>query len=163
MGREASASLDEDLDPLADGLPADGADGEGCAAVRAGAVAALEHQFDLVVDADRAGDALFHLPVAVLQLLHELPLVGGFRAGAALHLGAVLFQFFGYCHLTFDALLHPPGAFFTHNTVLAGEEMDEQGQLRADQALCGHRHARDTKVGHGVGGGVHPAKAAGDG
>lgn len=89
MGREASASLDEDLDPLADGLPADGADGEGCAAVRAGAVAALEHQFDLVVDADRAGDALFHLPVAVLQLLHELPLVGGFRAGAALHLGAV--------------------------------------------------------------------------
>lgn len=22
-----------------------------------------------------------------------------------------LFQFFGYCHLTFDALLHPPGAF----------------------------------------------------
>lgn len=52
---------------------------------------------------------------------------------------------------------------FTHNTVLAGEEMDEQGQLRADQALCGDRHARDTKVGHGVGGGVHPAKAAGDG
>lgn len=55
------------------------------------------------------------------------------------------------------------GLTFTHNTVLAGEEMDEQGQLRADQALCGHRHARDTKVGHGVGGGVHPAKAAGDG
>lgn len=23
-----------------------------------------------------------------------------------------LFQFFGYCHLTFDALLHSPGAFY---------------------------------------------------
>lgn len=55
------------------------------------------------------------------------------------------------------------GLTFTHNTVLAWEEMDEQGQLRADQALCGHCHAGDTEVGHGVGRGVHTAKAAGDG
>lgn len=89
MGREASISLDKDLDPLLDSLPADGADGKGCAAVWARAVSALEDQFDLVIEANRAGDALFHLPVAVLQLLHELPLICGFRAGAALHLGAV--------------------------------------------------------------------------
>lgn len=88
-GREASVSLDEDLNPLADSLPADGADSEGCAAVWARAMSTLEYQFDLVIDANRAGDALFHLPVAVLQLLHELPLVCGFRAWAALYLGAV--------------------------------------------------------------------------
>lgn len=129
MGREASVSLDEDLNPLPDRLPADGADSEGCAAVWARAMSTLEDQFDLVIDANGAGDALLHLSVAVLQLLHELSLICGFRAWAALHLGAVLFQFFGYCHLTFDALLHSPGAFFTHNTVLAREEMDEQGQL----------------------------------
>lgn len=55
------------------------------------------------------------------------------------------------------------GLTFTHNTVLAWEEMNEQGQLWADQALCGDCHTRDAKVGHCVGGGVHTAKAAGDG
>jgi len=89
MGREASISLDKDRNPLPDSLPADGADSEGCAAVWARAMSTLEDQFDLVINANRAGDALFHLPVAVLQLLHELLLICGFRAGAALHLGAV--------------------------------------------------------------------------
>lgn len=88
-GREASVSLDKDLDPLPDSLPADGADSEGCAAVWARAMSTLEDQFDLVVDADGAGDALLHLPVAALQLLHQFPLICGFRARAALHLGAV--------------------------------------------------------------------------
>lgn len=55
---------DEELDPFADGLPADGAGFESGTAVDAGGVAALEHQLDLVVDADGAGDALLHLPVA---------------------------------------------------------------------------------------------------
>lgn len=41
--------------------------------------------------------------------------------------------------------------------------MDEQGQLWADQALCGDCHTWDTKVGHCVGSGMHAAKAAGDG
>lgn len=89
MGREASISLDKDLNPLPDSLPADGADSKGCTAVWARAMSTLEDQFDLVVDANGAGDALFHLPVAVLQLLHQLPLICGFRARAALHLGAV--------------------------------------------------------------------------
>lgn len=88
-GREASVSLDKDLNPLPDSLPADGAHSKGCAAVWARAMSTLEDQFDLVIDANRAGDALFHLPVAILQLLHELPLICGFRAWAALHLGAV--------------------------------------------------------------------------
>lgn len=51
----------------------------------------------------------------------------------------------------------------THNTVLAWEEMDEQGQLWADQALCGDCHTWDTKIGHRIGSGMHAAKAAGDG
>ena len=62
-------SSDEQLDALADGLPADGARLECGAAVDAGGVATLEHQLDLVVDADGAGDALLHLTVAGLQLL----------------------------------------------------------------------------------------------
>lgn len=80
---------DEDLDPLPDGLPADGADVEGCAALGTGAVATLEDQLDLVVNADGAGDALLHLTVAALQLFHQLLLVCGLRARAALHLCAV--------------------------------------------------------------------------
>lgn len=88
-GREASVSLDKDLNPLPDSLPADGAHSKSCAAVWARAMSALEDQFDLVIDANRAGDALLHLPVAVLQLLHQLPLICGLRAWAALHLGAV--------------------------------------------------------------------------
>lgn len=55
---------DEQLDALADGLPADGAGLERRAAVDAGGVSALEDQLDVVVDADGAGDPLLHLPVA---------------------------------------------------------------------------------------------------
>lgn len=91
-GGGSEASSDKDLDPLPDGLAADGAHGEGGAAVWARAVATLEHQLDLVVDADGAGDPLLHLPVAALQLLHQLPLLRGLGAGAALHLCAVCGQ-----------------------------------------------------------------------
>lgn len=80
---------DEQLDPLADGLSADGAGFEGGAAVDAGGVAALEHQLDVVVDADGAGDALLHLPVARLQLLQQVVLLRVLRARAALHLRLV--------------------------------------------------------------------------
>lgn len=63
---ERGARLDEDLDAVADGLAADGAGAESSAAGCAGAVAALEHEADVAVDADGAGDTLFHLPVAAL-------------------------------------------------------------------------------------------------
>lgn len=59
----------EQLNPLADGLSADGAGLQRGAALNAGGVTALEDQFDVVVDADGAGDSLLHLPVARLQLL----------------------------------------------------------------------------------------------
>lgn len=49
---------------------------------------ALEHEADVAVDADRAGDALLHLPVAALQLLHQLPRWAG-GGGGADHLRAV--------------------------------------------------------------------------
>lgn len=65
-GRGERTSSDEDLNPVPDSLPADGADSQGLAALKAGAMSALEDQFDLVVDADRAGDALLHLAVAAL-------------------------------------------------------------------------------------------------
>lgn len=90
--RERCASSDKQLDPLADGLSADGAGFERGAAVDAGGVAALEHQLDVVIDADGARDALLHLPVARLQLLQQVVLLWVLRAGAALHLRLVWFQ-----------------------------------------------------------------------
>lgn len=86
--RRGAARLHEDLDAVADGLAADGAGAERGAAGRARAVAALEHEADVAVDADRAGDALLHLPIAALQLLHQLPRRAG-RGGRAGHLRAV--------------------------------------------------------------------------
>lgn len=62
--RRGRRRSDEQLDALADGLPADGAGLESRAAVDAGGVSALEDQLDVVVDADGAGDPLLHLPVA---------------------------------------------------------------------------------------------------
>lgn len=49
-------------------------------------MSALEDQLDVVVDADGAGDALLHLPVAGLQLLQQVVLLGVLRPGAAVHL-----------------------------------------------------------------------------
>lgn len=42
-------------------------------------MATLEPEADVAVDANRAGDALLHLPVAALQLLHQLPWWAGPR------------------------------------------------------------------------------------
>ena len=78
-------SSDEQLDPLADGLPADRAGLERGAAVDAGGVSALEDQLDVVVDADGAGDSLFHLPIAGLKLLQQVVLLRVLGAGAAIH------------------------------------------------------------------------------
>lgn len=63
------------LNPLADGLSADGAGLERGAALDAGGVSTLEDQFDVVVDADGAGDSLLHLPVSRLQLLQQVVLL----------------------------------------------------------------------------------------
>lgn len=82
----AGGRSDEQLDALADGLPADGAGLECRAAVDAGGVSALEDQLDVVVDADGAGDPLLHLPVARLQLLQQVVLLRVLGAGAAVHL-----------------------------------------------------------------------------
>lgn len=71
----------EDLNAVADGLAADGAGAESGAAGRARAVAALEHQADVAVNTDGASDALLHLPVAALQLLHQLPRRAGHLDG----------------------------------------------------------------------------------
>ena len=38
--------------------------------------------------------------------------------------------------------------------MLTGAEEDEQGQLRADEALAGARRHGQSQVGHGVGRGV---------
>lgn len=73
------------LNPLADGLSADGAGLQRGAALNAGGVSALEDQFDVVVDADGAGDALLHLPVTRLQLLQQVVPLRVLRAGAAVH------------------------------------------------------------------------------
>lgn len=75
----------EQLNALADGLSADGAGLQRGAALNAGGVAALEDQFDVVVDADGACDPLLHLPVARLQLLQQVVLLRVLRAGAAVH------------------------------------------------------------------------------
>ena len=48
---------------------------------------------------------------------------------------------------------------FAGHTVLAGAEEDEQGQLRADEALAGPRGRGQHQVGHCVGRGVHPPQA----
>lgn len=48
-------------------------------------MSALEDQFDVVVDADGAGDSLLHLPVTRLQLLQQVVLLRVLRAGAAVH------------------------------------------------------------------------------
>lgn len=56
----------EDLNAVTDGLAADGAGVKRSATRRARSMAALEHQADVAVDADGAGDALLHLPVAAL-------------------------------------------------------------------------------------------------
>lgn len=74
-GQTGASASHEQLDPLADGLSADGAGLERGAAVDAGGVSALEHQLDVVVDADGAGDALLHLSVAGLQLLQQVVLL----------------------------------------------------------------------------------------
>lgn len=79
----------EQLNPLADGLPADGAGLERGAALDAGGVSALEDQFDVVVDADGAGDPLLHLTVSRLQLLQQVVLLRVLRAWAAVHLRLV--------------------------------------------------------------------------
>lgn len=68
--RGRAGPSDEDLDAVTDGLAADGASAERRTTGCARAVAALEHEADVAVDADRAGDSLLHLPVAALQLLH---------------------------------------------------------------------------------------------
>lgn len=73
------------MDALPDGLAADGAGLERGAAVDAGGMSALEHQLDVVVDADGAGDALLHLAVAGLQLLQQVVLLRVLGAGAAVH------------------------------------------------------------------------------
>lgn len=88
MKGEQPAS-DEELDALADGLPADGAGLERSAAVDTGGVSALEHQLDVVVDTDWAGDALLHLTVARLQLLQQVVMLRVLCAGAAVHLRLV--------------------------------------------------------------------------
>lgn len=88
LGRKelrAQQRSDKQLDPLADGLPADRAGLERCAAVDAGGVSALEDQLDVVVDTDGAGDSLLHLTVARLQLLQQVVLLRVLRAGAAVH------------------------------------------------------------------------------
>lgn len=77
---------DEQLDALADGLPADGAGLESRAAVHTGGVSTLKDKLDVVVDADGAGDPLLHLPVARLQLLQQVVLLRVLGAGAAVHL-----------------------------------------------------------------------------
>lgn len=66
---------DKKLDPLADALAAYGAGLEGGAALHAGGMAALKHELNVVVDADRASDTLLHLPIARLQLLQQLVLL----------------------------------------------------------------------------------------
>lgn len=86
--RGGGRRLHEDLDAVADGLAADGAGAERRAARRARAVATLEHEADVAVDANRAGDALLHLPVAALQLLHQLPRRAS-HGGCADHLRSV--------------------------------------------------------------------------
>ena len=48
---------------------------------------------------------------------------------------------------------------FAGHAVLAGAEEDEQGQLRADEALAGPRGRGQHQVGHGVGRGVDPPQA----
>lgn len=80
---------DEELDPFADALAANGAGLEGGAALHAGGVAALKHKLDMVVDADGASDALFHLPVARLQLLQQVVLFRALRVRAAVDLRLV--------------------------------------------------------------------------
>lgn len=88
LGRKelrAQQRSDKQLDPLADGLPADRAGLERRAAVDAGGVSALENQLDVVVDTDGAGDSLLHLTVARLQLLQQVVLLRVLRAGAAVH------------------------------------------------------------------------------
>lgn len=87
-GAERPAS-NKDLNPFTDGLSADRADGQGRAALQARAVTALEDQLDVVIDTDGARDALFHLPVAVLEFFHELLVICGFQARATLDLGAI--------------------------------------------------------------------------
>lgn len=89
VAKRPTAFSYEQLNPLADGLTADGAGLQRGAALDAGGVSALEDQFDVVVDADRAGDPLLHLPVARLQLLQQVVLLRVLRAGAAIHFGLV--------------------------------------------------------------------------
>ena len=49
---------------------------------------------------------------------------------------------------------------FAGDTVLAGAEENEQGQLRADEALAGPWRGGHGQVGHGVGCGVDPPQTA---
>lgn len=157
--RRTAWSSDEQLDPLPDGLPADGAGLERGAAVDAGGVSALEDQLDVVVDADGAGDALLHLSVAGLQLLQQVVLLGILCARAAVHLGLVLSYFLGYGDLAFDAFLHAVCTFFTGHAVLAGAEQNQQSELRTDEAFTGTRRCGKNQVGHGVGCRVDPPQA----
>lgn len=82
-------SSNKDVYPFPDSLSADGADGEGRAALQAGPVPTLEDQFDLVVDTNGTCDPFFHLAVAILKVLHQLLLICGFQTRAALHFCAV--------------------------------------------------------------------------
>lgn len=156
----AAPGSDEQLDPLADGLAADGAGLERGAAVDAGGVSALEDQLDLVVDADGAGDSLLHLPEAGLELLQQVVLLRVLRARAAVHLCLVLADLLGDRDLAFDALLHPVSTFFTGHAVLTGAEEDQQRQLGADEAFAGSRRRGQHQIGHGVGRRVDPSHAA---
>lgn len=88
-GLSRERSSDKQLDPLADGLPADRAGLKRGAAVDAGGVPALEDQLDVVIDADGTGHPLLHLTVAGLQLFEQVVLLWVLGAGAAVHLRLV--------------------------------------------------------------------------
>lgn len=130
---------DKQLDPLTDGLPADGAGFERGAAVDAGGVSALEDQLDVVVDADGAGDPLLHLAVARLQLLQQVVLLRVLGTGAAVHLrlvcgrkppARVIFSQVQRISCNLFSLVRPACCF-----TASGSRMKQLNQLNMDVAL----------------------------
>lgn len=134
---QSLCSLDKELDALANGLSADGTGLERRTALYARGMSTLEHQFNVVVDADRTGDALFHLSVSGLQLLQKVVLLRVLCPRTAVHFCLVLSNFLCDCNLTFDALLHSVGTLFTGHAVLTWAEEHQQSQFRADETLAG--------------------------